>query len=167
MSDTDTDTSFEATTKKQDHLTRPHHSYVGAAYTLPVDDAEKKGNLLAPVILKGDDKKELLREVYNDLGLVLDGGKDIECMVSNAEFVDLQVVERNVPLGAWGGKDGKMESENLMEVWRGMGRVVLEAGKNGIRSEKELDGWLWELEREYEEFQGTISWVICFGRKAS
>ncbi|KAF9012738.1 hypothetical protein BDQ17DRAFT_1405308 [Cyathus striatus] len=288
MSDTNTDSSFEAIIKKQDHLTRPRHSYVGAAYTLPADDAEKKrliaqhhllkrvfeGNLLAPVTLKGDDKvldsctgtaiwllelakevpasvllhgfdietrqfpainslpafstllplewtdrftvvhqrlvvdglrrtewsralkelhrvtkpggwlelcetpdwsagsvnqkwKELLREVYDDLGLVLDGGKDIECMMRGAGFVDLQVVERNMPLGGWGGKDGKMESENLMEVWRGMGRVVLEAGKNGIRSEEVLDGWLWELEREYEEFQGTIDWVICFGRKAS
>ncbi|KAF8993320.1 S-adenosyl-L-methionine-dependent methyltransferase [Cyathus striatus] len=295
MSDTDTDSSFQQTTKKPDHLTRPRHSYVGAAYTLPADDVESKrlitqhhllkrvfeGNLLAPVILEGDDKvldsctgtaiwllelakevpasvllhgfdietrqfpvtnslpgnlelskhsvlslppkwtdrftivhqrlvvdglrctewpqalkelhrvtkpggwlelcetpdwsagpinekwKELLRDVYNDLGLVLDGGKDIECIMRNTGFVDLQVVERTVPLGTWGGKDGKMQSDNLMEVWRGMGRVVLEASKNGVRTEQELNGWLRELEKEYKEFQGTISWVICFGRKAS
>ncbi|KAF9012740.1 S-adenosyl-L-methionine-dependent methyltransferase [Cyathus striatus] len=113
-----------------------------------------------------DKFKETLHKVYNNAGLFLDCGKYVECMMRDAGFVDIHVVEKNVPLGPWGGEDGRIQSENLIGVWRGIKPEILKLGES-VDTEEELDGWLDEVEREYNELEGTVGWVVCYGRKAS
>ncbi|KAF9013143.1 S-adenosyl-L-methionine-dependent methyltransferase [Cyathus striatus] len=106
--------------------------------------------------------KTIITGVFNSLGLVIDCGKHLESMMRDTGFIDISCMEKDAPLGPWGGEDGKLQGENFLAIWKASKNKIMNAGGY---VEEEVDTWLNEIEKEYNERKGTIGWVVCFGRK--
>jgi SAM-dependent methyltransferase len=69
--------------------------------------------------------RELTSALFRARGLLLDCAVHIPLLLREAGFEDIQIEERQIPLGAWGGRDGTEGRDNFMGVFR---QVFLKTG---------------------------------------
>ncbi|EED77791.1 predicted protein, partial [Postia placenta Mad-698-R] len=99
----------------------------------------------------------LLYALFAHKGLLLDCGVHIPIWMREAGFTNIHVEERAVPLGQWAGQLGVDGSNDIISIFRGMKTPILNAGGLGlVSSEEEFDGFLDDLEKEWDETEESL-----------
>jgi len=98
----------------------------------------------------------MYRRLVESRNLYIDCARDIPAMLSDAGFVNIQMVEHSPCIGKWGGEDGIINRDNHLGVFRGIKTPVLQAGGFGyVSSEAEYDTLLEGTRKEWDEIPGT------------
>ncbi|TFK39530.1 S-adenosyl-L-methionine-dependent methyltransferase [Crucibulum laeve] len=111
--------------------------------------------------------RALITALSHHRGIIWDCYKYIPQMLADAGFVDLKVIQKELPLGKWGGEDGVAHRKNLIEVWWGTKTPILKAGGFGfVNSEQEFDQLMIDLETEWDDTLGSAcTWITWCARK--
>lgn len=105
--------------------------------------------------------------LYKHNGIVLRAYAELEDWMREAGFTNIQVIRNTYPLGSWAGELGKDGAENLWTHFRALKEQVLRTGGFGlVRDEKELDGLINAVRKEWDESNGSVAeFVYVIGQK--
>jgi hypothetical protein len=101
--------------------------------------------------------------------MILTASEDIPRFLKDLGFEDVQVQRSDLPVGKWAGQEGVINRENAMEVYRAVKQPILRMGGFGmVRSESEADELLDNVEKEWDEVEGTyLKYCLIVARKPS
>lgn len=110
----------------------------------------------------------LLYALFKSRELLLDVHESLPELLKAADFRNITVERRSMPLGKWAGQEGVDVRDNYIEAFRGVKTPILMAGGFGfVGSEAELDSLLDDLWREWDETEGSeVFFYIMFAQKA-
>ncbi|KAF5318604.1 hypothetical protein D9619_010820 [Psilocybe cf. subviscida] len=111
--------------------------------------------------------EELYTRLGEKTGIDFFCARRIPDLMKAAGFVDVDVEERVVPLGAWNGDISRRFAETMITTFRGLKAVVLKYdGLGVVHSPEEYDEMVDEIEREWAAGPGAhVVWDVFVGRK--
>lgn len=109
----------------------------------------------------------LVQQLFKAKGLMLDCARHIPDMLRASGFVNIQTVERTIPLGKWAGEEGVKARDNFIGVFKGIKTPILNAGGLGVvETEAEFDALLESVEKEWDNTRdSTIEFHVFYAQK--
>lgn len=105
----------------------------------------------------------IIRELYKRQSLVINICEILPRLLEDAGFQKVQVLKASYPLGKWAGEEGIEGRTNMIAVYHGHKIPILRMGGFGlVKSEKEVDQILADVEKEWDTREGTNMGVIMF-----
>ncbi|KAF7770718.1 hypothetical protein Agabi119p4_6692 [Agaricus bisporus var. burnettii] len=110
----------------------------------------------------------LKNELCRNRVTVWDIVKHLESWLEQAGFVNVELVEKiRLPLGSWGGERGRFGLKNLLELFRGFKKPIMdEDGLGLVNDEEAFDAMLDDLKAQCEATPGTYyEYSVFIGQK--
>ncbi|TFK31423.1 S-adenosyl-L-methionine-dependent methyltransferase [Crucibulum laeve] len=111
--------------------------------------------------------KAMRRALYDLRELDLECTKHMPTRLANVGFINVQTIDRAMPLGEWGGQDGRECRNDIIAIWRAQKTAILKSGGLGfVKSEQEFDTLIDDVEREWDATVGAEThWVAFYAQK--
>jgi len=123
----------------------------------------KRGTASGPGFEANERITKIREALYEKNGLMLECAQQLPKMLEAAGFVNIKVDEKVAPAGKACGEIGAMGVECLGGALRRMRGSALKAGGLGVKSEREYDELMDDVEKEWDERDGIQyeCHVIC------
>ncbi|THG96243.1 hypothetical protein EW145_g7812 [Phellinidium pouzarii] len=100
--------------------------------------------------------RRMYKALLDSRGLNLDIYADLPEILQKANFTNITVEKRAIPVGSWAGKEGVGSRNNFMSVFRSMKAFVLQSGGLGfVETEEDFDHFIDAVEKEWDETEGA------------
>ena len=106
----------------------------------------------------------VLKRVFEKRGLLLDPVYDIPALLRDTGFANVNTKACEISLGKWAGNDGVEARDNCIGLYRGMKDPVVKV--MGILSSSEFDALIDDMEREWDNNQGSkVRYNVFYAQK--